>query len=488
MGNGFCMATTQGITSELASDIDVSSMIARSPARQFALTDKQVKTSGVKVEELGFEGECIVFLEYAHNVPYSDTLRDLTCHAVSSRSHGLPFMRVWAENGGAVIGQVAEWTAKQCNETPSWYSARSLGFCFPKQHDTKLKFELRDQQTLIGSMEVWLTDLPGHMVVTRELETTMQRNSKPCTVSFQVLDSNAVLDRRTVFFVRHGESAWNEAQSRMDLYEMGKTTDHPLSPMGREQAEDLSAQLANADASSTAASMLEAEVVFVSPLTRAVQTAVIGLSQPLLAKRDGAEAHFVLMANAREKQNLGGLDSMGSKLGHHVVQHTLDELRLLYHGKLSGPVMENFKRLKFDAQEVQDRWWHDGASESAAQLEARLQEFMAQLVYTPYRTIVVVGHSHFFRAVFRQFLSKEFEQKDQDQYRALTNMKLPNCGVARLVLDAKASSDRPIVDVELMLGTKMIPDAGKLQKLNCCAAPEIAPKTPEDVVTFPAPK
>jgi len=33
-------------------------------------------------------------------------------------------------------------------------------------------------------------------------------------VQFQVVDASAVRQRRTVFFVRHAESAWNNAQSK----------------------------------------------------------------------------------------------------------------------------------------------------------------------------------------------------------------------------------------------------------------------------------
>merc|ERR1719440_691299 len=117
------------------------------------------------------------------------------------------------------------------------------------------------------------------------------------------------------------------------------------------------------------------------------------------------------MANAREKQNLGGFDSKPMMIGPDVIQRTLDELVLLYKGEEDRVknVVDNFKTLKFDTAEVQDRWWHNVAAESSAQMKARLSEFMAQLKYSPFKNIVVVGHSHFFQAVFKEFLSDSFK-------------------------------------------------------------------------------
>jgi broad specificity phosphatase PhoE len=321
-----------------------------------------------------------------------------------------------------------------------------------------LNIELWDKSVLIGSLKVPFLDLPGHVGVTRDLEMRQQKpGDRACSVCFQIVDAREILNKRTVYFIRHGESSWNKAQSKLDFYEMGRQTDHPLSGKGREQAETLSALIDK----EKALSLLQPDVVYVSPLTRAIQTAVISLRKVLDQPGFG---ELVLMANAREKQNLGGFDSKPQKIGSDVVKRALDELVLLYQDEQAQQgvkhMVEDFKNLKFDTREVEDRWWNNVSAESDQQLKARLDEFMAQLKYSPHRTIVVVGHSHFFRAVFKRFLSEDFKNERGSFAKELSTKKLSNCGVARLELDPAMKSGECITNVEIILETKLTGDEG----------------------------
>jgi len=109
-------------------------------------------------------------------------------------------------------------------------------------------------------------------------------------------------------------------------------------------------------------------------------------------------------------------------------------------------------------------------AESKSEMQARLEEFIAQLLYAPQRSIVVVGHSHFFREVFRHFLSEEVKAEEPKLTASLSKKKLMNCGVARLELDpGKGVAGGPIVGVQLVLDTTMDSDGGVLAA--CCAAP-----------------
>lgn len=330
----------------------------------------------------------------------------------------------------------------------------------------RLKLELSDLSVVLGSIEVPYSELPGHSAVDMELQLRPEVQAHPtgpCSVLFQVLDSREVLGPKTVFLVRHGESSWNKAQSKLDLYEMGRQTDHPLSPDGRTQAEKLN-ELIEQD--TQLPELLKPDIVYVSPLTRAIQTAVIGLRKVLEASGGG---HLVLMANAREKQNFGGFDSQPQQTGAGVIKRTLDELVLLYQDhKNSKSMVDGFKKLKFDTHEVEGRWWNPVAAESEEQVKIRLAEFMAQLKYSSHRNIVVVGHSHFFRAVFKGFLADSFREKQKDFATELSTKKICNCGVARLSLDPSITSGGPITNAELLLGTSLTSDGG----LSCkCTAP-----------------
>lgn len=445
----------------------------------------------------GEGGECLLFLEQASSVPYRDPVRDFTCHAVNSRSHGSPSVRAWVESpGGERAGTVAEWPAKHCNEAPSWYSARSLGLPLARQRASgaTLCLEMRDGAEVLGSLRVPLREIQPHHPTTRPLEMEEPTEEEPaeerCRVTFQILDSRSVLHHRRVFLVRHGESVWNKAQSRLDLQTMASAVDHPLSEEGRAQAEALGERLAAAakqrDANGMA--MLRPDVVYVSPLTRAFQTAAIALG-PLLAGRaraEGSQAEFVVMANAREKQTLGGFDTWSTEIGEDVPKRTLAELRALYGDDDDKGVLSAFSQINVDAQEVQDCWWVDGA-ETSAQLDERLHEFMSQLLFSPHRTIIVVGHSMFFREVLRRFLCDDFRQRDPEFCRGASSRKITNCGVVMLNLDpTRAIDEGPIASAEFVLGTGFEEDKGPGLLAACCAAPEASAGSDEEFLESPA--
>ena len=47
------------------------------------------------------------------------------------------------------------------------------------------------------------------------------------------------------------------------------------------------------------------------------------------------------------------------------------------------------------------------AAETKEQVAKRMEELVHQIHYSPHERIVLVGHSHFFRALFQRFLHSE---------------------------------------------------------------------------------
>jgi len=351
------------------------------------------------------------------------------------------------------IGCVAEWPSRSCSSSPSWFSARPLGLRDVQYEldDVALRMELWNRQRLLGSFTAPLSELGRNVRETRSFSSTASENFDECTVSFQVVDAALVLERHSVFFIRHAESIWNEAQRKRHFRTMASTKDHSLSSKGCLQSQDLQRRL-RACAERCEADvepMLQPDAVFVSPLTRAVQTAVIALG-PSLA-RPGRPCELMLMAAAREKQNRGGLDTRSLKLAEQIPEHVLKELHAEYPTDTEY-ILDMFRQVRFDVQDVQDRWWFEGAAESELQLCKRLEEFVAQLLYSPHRSIIVVGHSHFFRALMRGFLCDDFKQRCSDTAHDLTDNKLQNCGVVRFELDtSRGILGKPIVDATMVL-------------------------------------
>jgi len=94
--------------------------------------------------------------------------------------------------------------------------------------------------------------------------------------------------RRLVFLVRHAESRWNRAKAELGVLSMLCENDHGLSEKGLAQAQTLRSLLKEARISLDSASsdqqedpwlrrLLKPGVVYASPFTRAIETAVIGL-------------------------------------------------------------------------------------------------------------------------------------------------------------------------------------------------------------------
>lgn len=139
-------------------------------------------------------------------------------------------------------------------------------------------------------------------------------------VPFQFLPS-----QMTLFFVRHGESLWNEAQEGMDVYGMLSQVDHPLNLTGIKQCAELQGRIAmevsNASETSGAPSAvpaigvknwLAAQAIYASPLRRAAQTCLIALKgHPALRRQAVAEegsaqgVPLTLISSAREIKKLG---------------------------------------------------------------------------------------------------------------------------------------------------------------------------------------
>jgi len=362
---------------------------------------------------------------------------------------------------------VLRWPAKPCVEVASYYSAQSLRLPMQERRECTLHLEVWEQKMKLARISEPMGDLEAHTLIQRQIElqpsakSLFKRNTPcpgPISISFQILDSRAVTHKRTVFFVRHAESVWNDAQSKKHYYSMVKETDHPLSIKGREQAEALSEKLQQlargAEVDPRADAMLSPDAVWVSPLTRAVQTAVIGLG-PLLTRPEGL-SKMTLLANAREKKNMGGMDTCSTKTGISILECVVEKLRACYSessDQARDHVLDTFAKLCFDVREVEGKWWCEGQVESKATFQARLEEFMAQLLYTPHRSIVVVGHSHFFRAFFARYLSEEFKKREPTFSQHMMEQKLSNCGVVRMELDPQRGPEGPIVDAEAIFGS-----------------------------------
>jgi broad specificity phosphatase PhoE len=164
---------------------------------------------------------------------------------------------------------------------------------------------------------------------------------------------------KEVHLIRHGESEFNAAFALKRVDPM--IFDAPLTPRGHEQAALLRPEV----------TALGVETVIISPLTRAIQTA--------LGAFGGCSAKLVIEALHRER-----------------VEHSGDL------GRSPRVLATEFPNLAFD--HLDDPWWHCEAHqpqviviEPEDSVLSRVQRFREFLARRPERRIAVVGHGTFLR-------------------------------------------------------------------------------------------
>eukprot|EP01062_Namystynia_karyoxenos_P077190 TRINITY_DN7721_c0_g1_i2.p1 TRINITY_DN7721_c0_g1~~TRINITY_DN7721_c0_g1_i2.p1 ORF type:complete len:1072 (+),score=319.57 TRINITY_DN7721_c0_g1_i2:220-3216(+) len=358
-------------------------------------------------------------------------------------------------------------------DQPVWNTARELG-CAATEAES-LRIELlshgegkRDEARVVAACDVPMDLLSWEEPYAAQLEAGDTGHFARVTL-LPIVTPPAV---KRVFFVRHGQSVWNKAQAQRNVVTMMSATDHPLNEEGAAQALALQRKVRHAreqmrhrhlgggggrgspttqledtpeEAPPAEEFMLRAQVVVSSPLTRAIQTALLSM-QPVLRHR----GRLVLCRNLRERRNFGGRDSSGSACGADIMERVRQHTAKLCDG--DSRELESYMAVAFDTTEVVTKWWDDRKEDDDA-FHARLEEFMTQLRYLPEERVIAVGHSHFFRSLFRAKLDSSAQCVNTNA-ADLCKKKLNNCGVAAVTLDFRRAS--PIAAVELLFDTQMV--------------------------------
>jgi len=412
----------------------------------------------------------------AHNIPSLDRFSESDVYAIASLMEG-----------GKVVA-TARWPVKPDSVQPVWDSCRSLGAASSRAR-VLLQFYDQDEASpldltrrltasspdFIGEIELGVEDLPNSgeplTIPLRTKHRPRASGSASCTLSRAPPEAHTAPRQKTLFLIRHGESVWNQAQADKDMVAMLSDVDHPLNQLGRLQAEGLAAHLA-AEMSAGAAGapvsgVLDVQAVLCSPLTRAVQTCLIGLRPLLLARPAGERAEddvpaaprigvVELNPNMREKRNLMGKDSSGKHFGHQMTVGTHASLRTLYED--DPHAAEALCSVKLGLGLVGERWWI-GNKESEAALIGRIDDLWAQIQYSPHSRIALVGHSHFFRFLLRRHLDAGARLLAADgseaDANALRSQKLCNGGGLRCEVDFRGKSPS-IGSAQLLFDTVLV--------------------------------
>mmetsp|Transcript_17939 Transcript_17939/g.38790 ORF Transcript_17939/g.38790 Transcript_17939/m.38790 type:complete len:385 (-) Transcript_17939:510-1664(-) len=311
---------------------------------------------------------------------------------------------------------------------------------------------------------------------------------------------------KQLFIVRHAQSKWNAAQKSRDVRTLLAYRDHPLTQRGCDQAEALAAAITSVMRNGpenehfagrkVLAGLMKADAIWSSPHTRALQTALIGLrplhtspmptsptpspsagraattpatagAETAAAAADGAPAYEAsasgsisretgnedaqkgstlpirLKPAAREKKNLGGFDTIGVCRGERCLLRAMSELQ----PHVPADTLEQMRFTCVEATEVERKWW-SGMRDSKQQLHQRMAALLEEIRASPHSSIVLVGHSHFFREFFRAYLNDKWREASPHVATDLCKHRIPNCSVACCQIDFSVGP-QVVTDVSL---------------------------------------
>lgn len=284
----------------------------------------------------------------------------------------------------------------------------------------------------------------------------------------------AIPPPRTVplILVRHGQSIWNEAKHDANYSAMVSKRDHPLTPQGvaqacslndkwrRALARDFGARplpfLGTEEASGylgsreDAAALEKVDAVWASPLTRALQTALVGFCG-LPALRN-----LSLHPSCREVKNVGGFDSVGLETGSRDIlkrcEKKLTEAVLKLEDAPTDTASNLCGGLACDARDAAAEWWLPAERrEGDTAVDRRCAEFLREVQYEGAAPLVV-SHSHFIRGLF-----KRFRDPTDLSTKPFSVKKVANCGVVAVdvVFDDATGGAPSLRNPRLLFGSTL---------------------------------
>jgi phosphohistidine phosphatase SixA len=425
--------------------------------------------------------------------------------------------------------------SKNNNLNPLFHSFHEFPFLPSLETDflriKVLDHDLTSHDDKIGKNLISLQELFSYKEITVPLIMQTRRKSvlldHPTTVTLRLVYLGKRPEThitKTIFLIRHGESKWNISQSEKNLKGMVTQYDHELTSVGIQQAELFHQKWTHAASTSRDErgledyySFLSANAIFSSPLTRALETALITCEghpafqlhttlatndpsvvpemtsdfderpvseSPGCATRTRLAVHrrpLTLLSTLREVKNFGSFDTVGQYSGEEIVTHVNKMIQRDMNSTSHSNRAEEIMRPVIDTNDAQEQWWTAlEVKESKADVSLRMKELWNYLRYhntapsitctsdnlptadirvaapsegediviptpvplTPLptptnatdndNTLILVGHSHYFRHMMKEYLSDEYRLSEPEWTEELSKKKLDNASCLRV--------------------------------------------------------
>lgn len=226
---------------------------------------------------------------------------------------------------------------------------------------------------------------------------------------------------KIVHLVRHGQGFHNVAgELTEDLYRDEMYFDAQLTARGWKQAADLNAHV------KSSASRINPQVVIVSPLMRAMQTAAAAFGDSQW--QEGNEAVMLMTEGSEQKEISAAHPAIASAAvpfvacelcREHTGKHPCDRRRPLKEYRQKFPGI-NFSNVKHE----DDMHWKADHRESDEVIARRGIEFLHWISNRPETEIAVVSHSGFLHSMLSNFGETGSDSVRNDMQRLFANCEL----------------------------------------------------------------
>ena len=398
-------------------------------------------------------GEFVIYLGHVTNVKKT--------HWNSSDSNC--YVDIHLESQTNFISPLYRSTVRSHTLSPVWNSY--ITFPIRPNLDDKVVISLIDSfgmmTTVIGTLEITISEL-------MEKDISLANQLRQFTLNTS--DTNDTLEDtyiylsllrnkpnlycrpyksmiKNIFLIRHGESVWNEGKRDSNVIKLVGNKDHSLNERGIQQAIDLNKKwklkltekltfndghVSQALSRSKSKKILmgspsnedegydlflDAECILCSPMTRAAQTALIGLrDHPAFDK--GKNMTFCRSLRER-KSGIGCFDCIGIESGDGILKRVQDELLKRIPASSSHVdsklglqlTKEDVDQIMLPPVDVNDcvsSWWTPPSScDSDDMISSRCSELWKTLKYSNEKSIILVGHSTFFHELVQTYIHEE---------------------------------------------------------------------------------
>lgn len=411
------------------------------------------------------DGICVIEIVRANHLPNMD---------VGSLTDAYVLIHITGGGGGGAKlhnAKLSTFDRSNCLD-PIFHSYQAFAF-IPYDTDI-LTFEVLDRDTLnsddkIGHAKISFDELKkSNGEITLELTMTtrlrgLSGEASSVTVRLVKYGPRPVQpSRKEIFVIRHGESKWNDSQAEKNIKGMISQYDHELTAQGIDQAVSFNCRWKNARDAGVdpdISTFLAAEAIFASPLTRATQTALLTCEDhPLLTKNGPG---LSLLRNIREVKNFGSFDTVGRFTGQDIRNHVEDTLTKDMGAERSRKLMMP----AIDCNDAVGSWWTPlEVKENKDDVRARFRDVWSFLHYgTTADIIILVGHSHFFRFMMNEYMSKGYRRQEPEWSEKLAACKLDNGACLRVTVEWEnledPMADPVVTNARLVFGSRLIEES-----------------------------